>query len=41
MKMLTLIEVEEIDEIIENHLKNPSERVGQKILAYKVVEILH
>lgn len=41
LKMLTLIETEEIDEIVEKHLQNPEERVGQKLLAYKVVEIIH
>ncbi|MDO4764222.1 MAG: hypothetical protein Q4A00_07570 [Flavobacteriaceae bacterium] len=41
MKMLTLIETEQIDEIVENHLKNPENREGQKILAFKVVEIVH
>ncbi|PZM83797.1 tyrosine--tRNA ligase [Candidatus Gracilibacteria bacterium] len=41
MKMLTLIETEEIDKIVENHLKNPENREGQKILAFKVVEIVH
>lgn len=39
--MLTLIEVEEIDKITEKHFENPAERYGQKILAFKVVEILH
>lgn len=41
MKMLTLIETEEVDEIVANHMKNPEDRVGQKLLAFKVVEILH
>ena len=41
MKMLTLIETEEIDEIVANHLEKPEDRVGQKLLAYKVVEIIH
>lgn len=41
MKMLTLIETEEIDKIVENHLKNPEFREGQKLLAFKVVEIIH
>lgn len=41
MKMLTLIETEEIDQIVENHFKNPENREGQKILAFKVVEIVH
>lgn len=41
MKMLTLIETEEIDEIIKNHMKEPEKREGQKLLAFKVVEIVH
>jgi tyrosyl-tRNA synthetase len=41
MKMLTLIETEEIDEIVKNHLKNPEKREWQKLLAFKIVEIIH
>lgn len=41
LKMLTLIETEEIDEIVTNHMKKPEDRVAQKLLAYKVVEIIH
>jgi len=41
MKMLTLIETEEIDEIVANHKKAPENRTGQKLLAYKVIEIIH
>lgn len=41
MKMLTLIETEEVDQIVANHMKNPENREGQKTLAYKVVEIIH
>lgn len=41
MKMLTLIETEEIDEIVANHMKAPENREWQKLLAYKVVEIIH
>ncbi len=41
LKMLTLIEVDEIDEIVKNHFEAPEKREGQKILAFKVVEILH
>jgi len=26
MKMLTLLETEEVDEIVKNHLKNPEDR---------------
>jgi len=41
LKMLTLIETEEIDEIVTKHMENPGHRAGQEILAYKVVEIIH
>lgn len=41
MKMLTLIETEEIDEIVKNHMSAPEKREWQKLLAYKVIEILH
>ena len=41
LKMLTLIETEEIDEIVKKHLEKPEEREWQKVLAYKVVEIIH
>ena len=41
LKMLTLIETEEIDTIIAKHMKTPENREGQKLLAYKVVEIIH
>lgn len=41
MKMLTLLETEEIDGIVEKHMKQPEEREWQKLLAYKVIEIIH
>lgn len=41
MKMLTLIETEEIDEIVAKHMQEPELRAGQKTLAFKVVEIVH
>ena len=41
LKMLTLIETDEIDEIVEKHMDTPEKRVGQKLLAFKVVEIIH
>lgn len=41
MKMLTLIETEEIDEIVSSHMEKPEERKAQKLLAFKVVEIIH
>lgn len=41
MKMLTLMETEEVDEIVKSHLVNPEAREWQKLLAYKIVEIIH
>lgn len=41
LKMLTLIDVQEIDIIIKDHMKNPGERKWQKLLAFHVVEIIH
>lgn len=41
MKMLTLIETEEIDEIVAKHLLEPEKREWQKLLAYKIIEIIH
>ncbi len=41
MKMLTLIDTQEIDEIVAKHLETPEQRAGQKLLAFKVVEIVH
>lgn len=41
LKMLTLIETEEIDTIVADHMLKPEERAGQKLLAFKVVEIIH
>lgn len=41
LKMLTLIETEEIDEIVSNHMKKPEDRGWQKLLSYKIVEIIH
>lgn len=41
MKMLTLIETEEIDEIVKKHLEKPEDRNWQKTLAFRVVEIIH
>ncbi|MDF1682491.1 MAG: hypothetical protein P1U46_01720 [Patescibacteria group bacterium] len=41
MKMLTLIETEEIDEIVQKHFEKPEERNGQKLLSFKIVEIIH
>ena len=41
LKMLTLIETEEIDEIVKKHFESPELREWQKLLAYKVIEIIH
>jgi tyrosyl-tRNA synthetase len=41
MKMLTLIETGEVDTIVESHMVEPELRAGQKMLAFKVVEIIH
>jgi len=41
LKMLTLIETEEIDVLVKKHFETPENREGQKLLAYKVVEIVH
>ena len=41
LKMLTLIETEEIDEVVKKHMESPENREGQKLLAYKVIEIVH
>lgn len=41
LKILTLIETEEIDKQVAEHKKAPENRAWQKLLAYKVVEIIH
>ena len=41
LKMLTLIETEEIDDLVQKHMMMPELREWQKILAYEVVEIIH
>lgn len=41
LKMLTLIETEVIDEKVSEHMIYPENREWQKLLAYKVVEIIH
>ena len=41
LKMLTLIETEEIDKLVSSHNEAPEKREWQKLLAYKVVEIIH
>ena len=41
LKILTLLEMDEIEKISKKHQENPEQRYWQKILAYKVVEIIH
>lgn len=41
LKIYTLLSKEEIDEIMQNHAKNPSERLAQKALAYGVTSVVH
>jgi len=41
LKMLTLIEVEDIEQKVADHSKAPEDRAWQKLLAYSVVEIIH
>lgn len=41
LKMLTLIETEDIDKIVSEHMKAPEKREWQKELAFRVVEIIH
>jgi len=41
LKMLTLIDTEEIDKIVRKHMENPWDREWQKVLSYSVVEIIH
>jgi tyrosyl-tRNA synthetase len=39
--MLTLIETEDIDKLVLEHMNSPEKREGQKELAFRVVEIIH
>lgn len=41
LKLLTFLDLEEIKKIVEEHNKEPEKRYGQKVLAEKVVEIIH
>ena len=41
LKILTLIPLEEIEEIVKKHFEKPENRYAQKILAFKVTEIIH
>ena len=41
LKLLTLIDLDEIRKVVKKHFENPERRYWQKILAEKVVEIIH
>jgi tyrosyl-tRNA synthetase len=41
LKILTLMSFEEIEKVAREHKKEPEKRYGQKVLAEKVVEIIH
>ncbi len=41
LKILTLLDLEKIENIIKTHKACPEDRYGQNMLAYKVVEIIH
>ena len=41
MKLLTLMEFDEIEQVVKKHNEQPELRYGQKVLAEKVVEIIH
>ena len=41
LKLLTLMDFDEIKKVVEKHKQKPELRYGQKILAEKVVEIIH
>jgi len=40
-KLLTLLELNEIKEIVDSHSKLPEQRAWQKRLAYEIVQIIH
>jgi tyrosyl-tRNA synthetase len=41
LKLLTLLELDEIATIVSEHKKSPELRTGQKRLAYEIVNIIH
>ena len=41
LKLLTLLELEEITVVLWEHMNSPEKRIGQKTLAYEVVKIIH
>lgn len=41
LKIFTLLSLEEIDSIVAKHMEAPEKRMGQALLAEKVIEIIH
>lgn len=41
LKLLTLLDLEEITQILSTHNQSPEKRIGQKRLAFEVVKIIH
>ena len=41
LKLLTYLTDEEIEDVVKKHFENPGQRSGQKILAFKVIELIH
>jgi tyrosyl-tRNA synthetase len=41
LKILTLLTMEEIEQIVKKHFEKPENRYGQKVLAFKVTQIIH
>ena len=41
LKLLTLLPLEEIQNILQEHTRAPEKRLGQKRLAFEVVAIIH
>jgi len=40
-KLLTLLELDDIKDILSEHIQSPEKRIGQKALAYEIVQIIH
>lgn len=41
LKLLTLLDLEEISKLVSEHMAAPEKRLGQKRLAFEVVKIIH
>lgn len=41
LKILTLMDMKQIQEVVKKHFEKPENRYGQKVLAYKVTQIIH